>query len=270
MIGNITSSTSGLEQSQNSIAKSLNLLSSASRINSARDDAAGLAMASAMAAQLGSVDQAMRNVSGGLSVAETAGGALNQVSDSLQRMRELAVQAANGSNSASDSQTLQGEISQLGQGIDQLAGNTQFNGQILLNGGFSTQLQVGPNAGDTKALALGNVSTNALGINGLDVTTADNASNAIQSIDTAIATVGTMQGTVGAAQASLSSTAAALSGNYENLASAKSRISDTNYGNETSNLTQSEVRQQTAMRALAMYNANQADVLTLISPTKSK
>lgn len=268
MIGQISFPASGLEQSQNSLTKSLNRLSSGSRINSAKDDAAGLAIATAMAAQLGSNNQAQRNVNDGLSVMETAGGALSQVSESLQRMRELSVQAANGTNSASDRQAIQAEISQLGQGIEQIVGNSQFNGQNLFDGNFSAQLQVGPNAGDTSQLALGNASASSLGINELDATSQSGAASAIQAIDGAISTVSSMQGAIGAAQANLSSTSVSLANTYEKLASSRSRITDTDYASESGNLTQSNVRQQAAVRALALYNANQANVLSLL-PGKS-
>lgn len=261
MIGSIPSPANSLTQATGALDKSLNRLSTGLRINAAKDDAAGLAIATRMAAQLGS---ALRNISDGLSVAETAGGALGQVSDSLQRMRELALQAANGTNSAADRQAIQTEISQLGQGIEQISAQTQFNGQKLLSGGFSTQIQTGPNVGDTQPLSLGDASAQGLGIAGLDVTTAAGADNALQAIDQAIASVGAQQGTVGAAQASLNSASAAVSGTYENLAAAKSRIGDTDFAGESASLAQAGVRLQAAQKALSLYNANQSTVLGLL------
>lgn len=266
MIGNISSPVSGLDQATNSLSTSLNRLSTGLRINSAKDDAAGLAIATQFAAQLGSDNQALRNINDGLSVTETASGALNQVSDSLQRMRELAVQAANGSNSASDRQAIQAEFSQLGQSLDQLSAQTQFNGQKLLDGSFNVQIQAGPNAGDTQALALGDASRNGLGIASLEVTSAQGATSALDAIDQAISNVSAQQGAVGAAQASLNSAAANLAGTYENLAAAKSRIADTNYASESANQAQANVREQVAVKAISLYNTNQSAILGLLPP----
>jgi len=261
-----TVSLNSLNSSQTALQSSLQKLSSGSRINSAKDDAAGLAIVVELASQMGGNQQAARNVSDGLSLTDTASGALNQVSDSLQRMRELSVQAANGTNNASDLQAIQTEINQLGQGIGQIAGNTEFNGQKLLNGSFSAPLQSGPNAGDTQSLSLGSVALNDLGIAGLDVSTQANASNAINSLDNAIGSVNTQQAHIGAVQAGLNSTLANLNNTYENLAASKSRITDTDYASETSNLAQKRVQQQAANKALSVYNSVQSNMLGLIKP----
>ena len=268
MIGSVSAPTGGLDQATASLTNSLRRLSTGLRINSAADDAAGLAIASQMTAQLGADDQARRNIGASLSLAETAGSALGQVSDTLQRMRELAVQAANGTNSPSDRQALQEEFSQLGQSIDQLSAQTQFNGQNLLAGNFTAQVQSGPNAGDSQLLALGNASSAGLGIAGLDVTTAAGAASALSSIDQAISNVGSQQSAIGAVQAGLTSATANLSGTYENLAAAKSRIADTDYAGESTNLVQAQVQRQAALKALSLYNANQAAVLGLLPTPK--
>lgn len=267
MIDKLQSPASALAQTSNAQATALNRLSTGLRINAARDDAAGLAIATQLAVQLGSGNQALRNIGDAQSLAETAGGALGQVSASLQRMRELAVQSANGTNSASDRQAIQAEFAQLGQGIDALAAQTGFNGQNLLDGSFSAQLQSGPNAGDSQTLSLGDVSGQGLGIAGLNVSSAAGANNALAAIDQAIATVGEQQGAVGAAQAGLSSAAANVSGTYENLAAARSRIADTDFAAASGSLAQADVRQQAALQAVSLYNANQASVLDLIAPT---
>lgn len=266
MVGTINPNS--LNNAQTALATSLARLSTAQRINSAKDDAAGLAISSAMEAQLRSGNQAMRNVQGGLSLTSTAEGALGQVSESLQRMRELSIQAANGTNNASDRQAIQAEISQLAQGLEQMAGTTQFNGQKLLDGNFSAQLQTGRNAGDTRSLALGAASPQALGVGGLDVTTQAGAASALQSIDSALDSVNGMRAEIGAVQSSLNSTLANLSGTYENLSAAKSRIADTDFAQESANLSRNNVQQQAAMQALKLYNANQASVLSLLSPTR--
>ena len=260
-------SPNSLSNTQSALQSSLQRLSSASRINSAKDDAAGLAIAVQLATQLLGDQQAARNVADGLSLTETASGALNQVSDSLQRIRELSVQAANGTNSASDVQAIQAEIGQLGQEIGRIAGSTEFNGQKLLDGSFSAQIQSGPAAGDTQPLSLGSVTPNDLGIAGLDVSTLAGASTALEAIDTAIGTVNTQRANIGAAQAGLNSTLANLNNTYENLAASRSRIADTDFAAETSSLAQNSVRQQAANKALAVYNEVQSNsVLSLIKP----
>lgn len=261
MIGSLSSPSllsSGLNQATNSQASALNRLGSGSRINSAKDDAAGLAIATQLAAQLSSNSQALRNVYDGLSLTDTASSALGQVSDSLQRMRELAVQSANGTNSPSDRQALQAEFAQLGQNVDKIASQTQFNGQNLLDGGFSTAIQSGPNAGDTQSLSLANASQAGLNLGGIDITSSANAGTALDAIDQAIASVSSQQSSLGAAQAGLNSTASSISGTYEQLAATKSRIADTDFSSETSEFSLSNVKQQAALKALSLYNANQA------------
>lgn len=259
-------SHNNLNNAQNAQSTTFQRLGSGSRINSAKDDAAGLAIAAAMVSQLSGDSQAMRNVNDSLSLTDTAGGALSQVSDTLQRMRELTVQAANGTNSGSDLQAIQGEINQLAQGLDQISGNAQFNGQKLLDGTFNGQVQAGANTGDTQTLSLDNASSQGLGVANLDVTNQANAANALNSLDSAINSVGAQQSSIGATQAALSSTLANLSNSYENIAAAKSRISDTDYAKESSNLAQNNVRTQASLKALSIYNSMQKNVLELIKP----
>ncbi len=259
-------SPTNLNNSQNAQLTTLQRLSSGLRINSAKDDAAGLAIAAAMASQISSDTQAMRNINDGLSLTDTAGSALSQVSDTLQRMRELTVQAANGTNNASNLQMIQGEINQLAQGLDQVAGNVQFNGQNLLDGTFNGQVQTGANQGDTHTLSLGNASSQGLVISNIDVTNQANAANALNLLDNAINSVGKQQSIIGATQAALNSTLANLSNTYENIAASKSRISDTDYAKESSNLAQNNVQAQASLKAQSIYNSMQKNVLDLIKP----
>jgi flagellin len=263
MIGSVSSPANNLDKAQETLSTVQKRLSSGLRINSAQDDAAGLAIAAQMAAQLGSDNQALRNVNDGISLTQTAAGALGQVTDTLQSIRTLAVQAANGTNTPSDREAIQAQINQLGQGIDQIASQTEFNGQPLFNGSFSAQIQNGPQAGDQQTLTLGNLSTQSLGVNGLDVTSATGAANAIGAIDNAITSIGKQQASVGAAQSGLSSAAVALAGTYENLAAAKSRIADTDYAQATAEQSQAEVQRQAALQATSIANANQAAQLKL-------
>jgi flagellin len=263
MIGSVSSPANNLDKAQNTLGTAQKRLASGQRINSAQDDAAGLAIAAQMVAQLGSDNQALRNVNDGISLTQTASSALGQVTETLQSIRTLAVQAANGTNTASDREAIQAQIDQLAQGVDQIASQTEFNGQKLFDGNFSAQIQNGPQAGDQQGLTLGNLSTQSLGINGANVTTASGAADTISAIDNAIASIGKQQASVGAAQAGLSSAAVALAGTYENLAAAKSRIADTDYAQATAENAQAKVQQQAALQATSIYNANQAVQLKL-------
>ncbi|AMK75195.1 MULTISPECIES: flagellin [Methylomonas] len=246
-----------LDKSQGLIQSSIQRLSSAKRINSAADNPAGLAIADALTSRLGGQNQAIANIGNGLSLTETAGGALNRVTDNLQRIRELTVQAGNSSLSTSDRQSIQDEINGLGKSIDGIAGNTQFNDQKLLDGSFSGQLQIGPNAGDTLSLSLGNVSSTALGVSGLDVSSAANATNVLDTIDSAIKNVEDVQSNLASTAAGLNSNLANLSSSYQNLAETRSRIQDTDYAQTAAELNQGKVQNQVANYALKLYQDNQ-------------
>lgn len=169
-----------LTTSQSSLAMSLQRLSSGLRINSAKDDAAGLAISSRMTAQINGLDQAARNANDGISLAQTAEGGLSTAGDLLQRMRQLAVQAANGTNSASDRASLQQEVSQLQQELNRVANTTQFNGQNILDGSLTNaQFQVGANANQTINFSIGNSQATAIGNNTLATNTGGTMINAI-------------------------------------------------------------------------------------------
>lgn len=249
--------SNGLDRSQGILQANIQHLASGKRINSAADNPADLAIADAMTSRLGGQNQGISNITSGLSVADTAMGALSEVNNNLQRIRELAVQAGNGSLSSTDRQSIQDEITGLGKSIDDISGNTQFNGQKLLDGSFSGQFQIGPNAGDTLNLSLQDTSSAALGVSGLDVTTAVNATNALDSIDKAINSVGNLQSNVAGKAAGLNSNLANLSSSYQSLAEARSRIQDTDVGQAASELNQSKVQGQAAIHALKLYQDNQ-------------
>ncbi|MDL2284131.1 flagellin [Oxalobacter sp. OttesenSCG-928-P03] len=158
-----------LNKTQETLSTAMERLSSGKRINSAKDDAAGLGIAASMLSQINGMNQAMRNAYDGVSMAQTAEGALSTSADMLQRMRTLAVQASNASNSPADTQALQAEINQLASGLNDIASKSSFNGQRLLNGTMATQqFQVGPNAGDTVSVGGTNFQTNAYGNNRLE------------------------------------------------------------------------------------------------------
>lgn len=180
-----------LNSSQSSLATSLQRLSTGLRINSAKDDAAGLAISDRMTSQIRGLNQASRNANDGISLAQTAEGAMSSIADSLQRMRELAVQSANGTNSASDRASLQQEVSQLQQEINRISSTTQFNGQNILNGSLTNaQFQVGANANQTINFSISSVSANAIGNNSVAPTAATPATTMSQ------ASLGTVAGTV--------------------------------------------------------------------------
>lgn len=246
-----------LDKSQSLLQSGIQRLSSGRRINSAADDAAGLAVANAITSQLGGQSQAVNNVNSGLSLAATADGALSQVTDSLQRIRELTVQAGNATLSASDRQSIQDEIAGLGKGIDGIAAGTQFNEQKLLDGSFSGQLQIGPNPEDTLSLSLGDMSSAALGIGGLDVSSASSASSGLDAIDAAIGNVGDAQSGLAGTAAGLYSTLANLSGSYQNLAETRSRIQDTDYAQTASDFNKAQVQNRLALYAIKAYQDNQ-------------
>lgn len=249
---------------QSKLTTALQALSSGRSINSAADNAAGLAQATSYSVQLSGTAQAMSNVMNGMSMLDTANGAIDQISQGLQDIRTLAVQAGNSTLNASDRQAIQEQVNRITQGINQIAGGSQFNGQNLLDGTANLTMQSGPDAGQTQNLQLGNLSGAALGIASVDVTTAAGQSAALTSLDNAIQQVSNQSASIGAAQASLGSTLAGQGVTYENLAAAKSRISDTDYAKTSSDLVQSNVQQQASLQALALYNATQNSVLTLL------
>src|SRR5688572_28285669 len=240
-------------------------LSSGLRIATASDDAAGLGISERMRAQIRSFGVAGRNAQDGISLTLTAEGALQEVSNNLTRMRELAVQASNGTLSTSDRATLDTEFQALITEIGRVAGQTTFNGVTLLDGTTTTlDLQVGADAGETISVALSDMTTTTLAINGEDVTSAANASAALSVIDGAIDTVNTTRGDLGAAQNRLTSAIASILNTRENLSAAESRIRDVDVATETSDLTRNSILQQAAVSVLAQANVQPQLALSLL------
>jgi len=254
-----------LGSSQNSLKTSMQRLSSGLRINSAKDDAAGLAISDRMTSQIRGLNQAVRNANDGISMAQTAEGALQETTNLLQRMRELAVQSSNGTNTTSDRASLDAEFQQLTAEIDRIAGSTSFNSQNILDGTFATGseivFQVGADNGQTISVAIASAGTTGLGVDTNTVSTFDQAQAAISAIDSAISTVDTIRGDLGAVQNRLESTIANLSNVSENVAAARSRILDADIAQETSNMTKMNILQQAGTSILAQ--ANQAPQLAL-------
>ncbi len=262
-IGNYASA--GLANSQNKLLADIQALSTGNSINSAADNPAGQAQSTSYSVQLSGVAQSLNNIQNGISTLDTASGAVDQINQGLQDIRTLTVQAGNGTLNASDLQSIQSQIVQLTQGIDQIAGTTQFNGQNLLDGSAGNlSVQTGINAGETQTVQLGNLSSSALGISGLDVTTAAGQTAALSSLDNAIQQTNIQSANIGAAQSGLSSSLANQNTSYINLAAANSQISNTDYTQVSSNLAQANVQQQASLQALALYNSMQNNVLSLL------
>ena len=258
-------SAGALSASQNRLQTALQALNSGSRINSAADNPAAMAQSASYSVQLSAAAQAMNNIQDGISLLGTASGAFDQIAQGLQDIRTLAVKAGNASLNTNDLQAIQGQIGQISQGIDQIASNTQFNGQNLLTGSLgSLNLQVGPNAGNTQSLTLGNLSSASLGIAAVDVTTTSGQASALSALDLTIQQLNDQRANVGALQAGLTSSLSNLGTASENLAAAKSQISDTNFAQSASDLAQAKVQQQASQHALAVYNSTQKNVLSLL------
>ncbi len=257
-----------LGRSQSLSDQALQRLSSGLRINSAKDDAAGLAISTRFDAQVRGLTVAQRNANDGISLAQTAEGALDEVTNNLQRIRELAVQSANATNSADDRAALQAEVDQRIEEINRVAGSTSFNGISLLDGTFTAQdFQVGANntANDviTVDIAQAHDATN-LGIATGDVSTAAAAKVVIDEVDAALGVVNGTRGDLGAVQNRFESTIANLGTSIENQSAANSRILDADFAAESAKLAKANVLQQAGISVLAQANARPNQVLSLL------
>ncbi len=249
-----------LASSQGSLATSMQRLSSGLRINSAKDDAAGLAIADRMNAQVRGMTVAMRNANDGISMAQTAEGALSTVTDALQRMRELGVQAQNGTNSTTDRANLDTEYQQLSQEITRIAAQTKFNGTAIIGAGAGANVfQVGANNGETLAITTTTVTTVAG-----NLTSAANASTAVAALDTAIDTITTQRATYGAAMNRFGMAISNLAISNENQSAARGRIMDADFAVETANLSRAQILQQAGNAMIAQANQLPNQVMTLL------
>lgn len=244
--------------------KSIEKLSSGLRINRAGDDAAGLAISEKMRGQIRGLDQASRNSQDGISLIQTAEGALNETHSILQRMRELAVQSATGTNTSEDRAQIQKEFTQLKSEITRIASQTQFNKQNLLNSGKSITFQVGANSGQTISVALKSMGTNALNLTSNTVSTQTNASASITAIDKAITDVSAFRADLGSVQNRLEHTIASTDNTSENLQAAESRIRDVDMAKEMMTYTKNNILTQAAQSMLAQANQKPQGVLQLL------
>lgn len=257
-----------LNKSQSSLGTAIERLSSGLRINSAKDDAAGQAIANRMTAQIKGMNQAARNANDGISMAQTAEGSLNEINNNLQRVRELAVQASNGTNSTTDLASLQDEVTARLQEIDRVAGKTDFNGIKLLNGtaGASgvVKIQVGVNDGDIINLDLSGAKADSatLGVSGINLKSM--SATDLGTIDKAIAKVDTARSGLGAVQNRFTSAINNLNNTSNNLSAAQSRIQDADYATEVSNMSRAQILQQAGTSVLSQANQVPQTVLSLL------
>ncbi len=258
--------------SQSSLQTSMQRLSSGLRVNSAKDDAAGLAIAERMNTQVRGMNVAVRNANDGISLAQTAEGALAKVGDSLQRMRELAVQARNATNTTTDLDSIGKEYAQLSEEIGRVLGGTTFNGKAILStGAGALTFQVGANttSNDEVVLTTTDMAGNA-DITTVTAATIDNTSDAaslktvIDNIDTAITTVSGERATLGAAQNRFEAVIGNLQISVENQSAARSRIMDADFAAETANLSRAQILQQAGNTMVAQANQLPQQVLSLL------
>jgi flagellin len=252
-----------LMTSQSSLDTSIQRLSSGLRVNSAKDDAAGLSIATKMDSQIRGMSQATRNANDGISMAQTADGGLATAIDALQRMRELAVQGANGTVGTADAANLDKEFQALSSEVTRVATDTKFNGKAILStaGTAATDIQVGADVGQKITIAATDLQGAA--VTG-DVTTQANANTAIDAIDTAMATINTMRADLGASQNRLGYAVSNLQSSVENQSAAKSRIMDTDFASETAKLTRGQILQQAGTAMLAQANSAPNGVMALL------
>lgn len=240
-------------------------LSSGLRIATASDDAAGLGISERMRSQIRSYGAASRNAQDGISLVQTAEGALGEASNILSRMRELAVQAANGTLSTTDRDTINTEVTSLISELDRIATTTNFNGVSLLDGtGTTASIQVGINANETIDVSLQDVTTTTLGVDSVATDSVANANLAITSIDSAIDDLNTSRGSLGASQNRLNSAFTSIQSARENLAASESRIRDVDVAQETADLTRNTILQQAAVSVLAQANVQPQLALRLL------
>ncbi len=243
-------------------------LSTGKRINSAKDDAAGLAIATSMTSQVRGMNQGMRNANDGISMAQTAEGALSEVTNMLQRVRELAVQGASDTYSAGDRTKMQAEVTQLQAQITDVLANTEFNGNKLFDGTAGTagtvKIQVGATASDTINLTFGNVSAGAGVTAALAVNLTSPGATDLADISTALDEISSTRANLGASQNRLESAINNLTSNVTNLSDARSRIEDADYSSETTAMAKAQILSQASTAMLAQANQSQQNVLSLL------
>ena len=248
-----------------SLAQSIERLSTGRRINSASDDAAGLAIATRMTSEIRGLNMATRNANDGISLAQTAESGMSEINNMLQRMRELSVQSANGTLSAGDRTNLQTEVTALIAQIGDVATRTEFNNVALLDGSSaSINIQTGSAAAETVVVTLTDVTAATLGVDALDISTEAGATAALTALDTAMDSVTTAQASLGSSQNRLKATVSNLTSRVANITESRSRIEDVDFSGETTALAKAQILSQASTAMLAQANQSQQGVLSLI------
>ena len=271
----INSNIAALKASNASVAAdkmlgtAMERLSTGKRINSAKDDAAGMAIATSMTAQVRGMNQAIRNSNDGIALAQTAEGSLGEVTNMLQRVRELAVQSSSGTyQDATDRAYMQAEVDELTAQIDQVITNTEFNGVVLFDASTaSVTVQAGANSADTIDLAMADLTSLAASggaAGSYDVSTATAANTLLDTLDTELDSINSARATLGAGQNRLESAVNNLTNTVTNLADARSRIEDTDYSEETTALAKAQILSQASTAMLSQANQSQQNVLSLL------
>jgi len=253
-----------LFKTNNALSTTFQRLSSGFRINSAKDDAAGLVISNQLSAQIVSLNVAVRNANDGISVAQTAEGALQEVTNLLLRGREIAMSAASGQNSTDARTALNAEYTAIGAEITRISSDTEFGGQALLSSAVTFAIQVGSDSGDTIDVTTVDVGAVGTAVTGGALDTAANASTALGVLDTQLAAVDTARGNLGAQQNRLTSTISNLQNVVENVSASRSRIRDTDFAAETANLAKNQILQQAGLSILAQANASNQSILSLL------
>ena len=258
----------------NNLNTAFERLSSGFRINSAADDAAGLQITDRMTSQIQGLNQAVRNANDGISLAQTAEGAMAETTTALQRIRTLAIQSQNGINSSADRVALQKEVSALRTEISRISTTTQFAGVDILRGDFSAKFLVGANAGQTISVNLSSQALNRAGVNGFSATglgiisdnvlTEAGASRLLTAVDKAVSAIGGLRADLGALQNRFQSTIRNLSNISENVSAARSRIKDADFATETAELSRNQILQQASTTILAQANQRPQAALSLL------
>ena len=249
------------------LSTAMQRLSTGSRINSAKDDAAGLAISDSMTSQISGMNQGVRNANDGISMAQTAEGALDEVGNMLQRMRELAVQKANGTYSTTDTSNITAEQDALAKQINSVLTNTKFNGINLFDGTAGSSgtvtIQAGANASDTVTMSFGNLK-GATEMSAVETSTGSVTGATLANYDTAINKISSVRAGLGASQNQLQSAVNNLTTNSTNLTAAQSRITDTDFSTESTALAKAQILSQASTAMLAQANQSQQSVLSLL------
>ncbi|MEO1220212.1 MAG: flagellin [Pseudomonadota bacterium] len=248
------------------LGKAMERLSTGSRINSAADDAAGLSIATGFTSDIRALNQGVRNASDGIALAQTAEGALEEVSNMLQRVRELAIQSQNGTLDNVDRGFLDTEVTELASQIDDILSNTQFNGVNVFSttSGSDVSVNIQIDAGRSITLTSTAIDNTNLDAAGLDVSSDTNAATAVTNVDAGLQAVNTTRSSLGAGQNRLESAINNLTTTSTNLADARSRIQDTDFSQETTALAKAQILGQASTAMLAQANQSQQNVLSLL------